>query len=107
VALLSLCRSEELAPGTIVCKRLPSGRQIALAHCEDQEIGIVAFEARCPHFRGPLWHGQLRGRTIICPWHFFRFDLSSGKPPNMESVMRLQLFPVTLRDGEVFVELDG
>ena len=107
MALLALCRRDELPPGAVVCKRLPNGRQIAVGHSEDPEVGFVAFEPRCPHFRGPLWLGQLRGRNIICPWHFFRFDLSTGKPPNMESVIQLQLFPITLRDGEVCVDVDG
>jgi nitrite reductase/ring-hydroxylating ferredoxin subunit len=103
-----LCRTDELPPGSMVLKRLPSGRRVVLAHSTDPTAGIVAFEPRCPHFQGPLWEGRLHGRTVVCPWHFFRFDVVTGEPvPRMESVMRVRTYPVQVRDSGVWVEVEA
>ena len=68
------------------------------------EGDVVAFNALCPHFNGPLWAGRIRGAEVICPWHGFQFDLRTGKPPGTESIMTLTRFPVEIRDGRVFVD---
>ncbi len=39
---------------------------------------ILCSQAFCPHLAGPLFQGTLRGSTITCPWHQWRFDLESG-----------------------------
>ncbi|HTW87138.1 MAG TPA: Rieske (2Fe-2S) protein [Candidatus Binataceae bacterium] len=103
-----LCKADEVPPGAVIVKRLPGGQRVAVAHTTDPEASIVAFEPRCPHFQGPLFEGRLHGRTIVCPWHFFRFDLVTGEPvPAMESVMHLRTYPVVVRDGEVWVEIES
>lgn len=37
-----------------------------------------AVEGCCPHASGPLGDGILRGGTLTCPWHGWRFDVASG-----------------------------
>lgn len=39
---------------------------------------VVCVQAFCPHLEGPLFQGSITGRTVTCPWHFWRFDLISG-----------------------------
>lgn len=40
---------------------------------------ILAAQAFCPHLDGPLYEGTIVGEHIVCPWHFWRFDLRTGK----------------------------
>ncbi|HTR63075.1 MAG TPA: Rieske (2Fe-2S) protein [Candidatus Binataceae bacterium] len=40
---------------------------------------LVAYSTRCPHLLGPLGAGRLEGGIVECPWHGYRFDISSGK----------------------------
>ena len=40
---------------------------------------IVAIDAWCPHIDGPLWEGSSHGGEIACPWHRWRYSLSTGK----------------------------
>lgn len=40
---------------------------------------FVAFEAWCPHIDGPLWEGSLVGDEIGCPWHAWRYSLTTGR----------------------------
>jgi nitrite reductase/ring-hydroxylating ferredoxin subunit/uncharacterized membrane protein len=39
---------------------------------------VHALRETCSHAGGPLSEGELRGDTIICPWHFSTFRLSDG-----------------------------
>ena len=96
------CKSDELAPQTILCKRLPGIGEVVVARLAAPDE-IVAFEPRCPHARGPLAEGKLRGHVLVCPWHFFPFDLRTGKIVGGESIMQLTRYPVTVESGEIFV----
>lgn len=40
---------------------------------------ILCTQAFCPHLEGPLFQGTLTDATVTCPWHFWRFDLRTGR----------------------------
>lgn len=42
--------------------------------------GTYATQAECPHRQGPLADGLVGGLTVVCPFHAWKFDLSSGLP---------------------------
>ncbi len=58
----------------------------------------------CPHRGGPLGEGDLDGAVIACPWHGWRWDVITGANANNPAV-RVPCFPVTVEQGEIFVEL--
>jgi nitrite reductase (NADH) small subunit len=98
----TICRSEELPADSIKRKRLPNGDPVAVARLKDERL--VAFHNECPHFKGPLGVGALHDTEIVCPWHFFRFDLITGKAVGTaESIMKLKLYEVREENGEVAV----
>jgi nitrite reductase (NADH) small subunit len=104
MAWIRACSSEEVASGSILRRRLDQGEQIGLTRLPDGRV--VAFENKCPHVGGPIALGAVSGSEIVCPWHFFRFDLLSGKPSaTKESIMQLRIFPVEVKDGHVFVDI--
>lgn len=39
---------------------------------------LVAHAGRCPHQLGSLLDAAIHQGEIVCPWHGYRFDLSSG-----------------------------
>ena len=100
---LRACRANEVSVGSITRQRLSNGSPVALTRLPDDSV--VAFENRCPHAGGPLALGTVRGTQIVCPWHFFRFDLTTGAAAGIDrSIMRVKMFPVNVENGEVFVE---
>jgi nitrite reductase/ring-hydroxylating ferredoxin subunit len=105
MALVALCKAEELVPQTIVCKRVAGKGEVAAVRLAESG-DIVAFEPRCPHALGPLAEGKLRGSVLVCPWHFFPFDLRTGKVAAGESILELRRYPVRIEGGKVLVELD-
>lgn len=38
-----------------------------------------ALDNNCPHNGGPLAKGALNGRQLICPWHAWSWDVTSGR----------------------------
>jgi nitrite reductase/ring-hydroxylating ferredoxin subunit len=100
---VALCKTDEVRAGAILCKRVAGIGEIAVTRLEDGSA-YVAFEPRCPHARGPLAEGKLHGDVIVCPWHFFRFDLRTGKPPGTTSILELRRYPVTVKGSEIFIQ---
>jgi nitrite reductase/ring-hydroxylating ferredoxin subunit len=99
---IALCKTDEVRAGAILCKRVAGVGEIAVTRLESGDY--TAFESRCPHARGPLADGKLHGDVIVCPWHFFRFDLRTGKVPGTTSILELRRYPVMVKGGEIFIE---
>jgi len=71
------------------------------------------MDNHCPHQRGPLGEGSIEKGVedkcwIRCPWHGWDFDPLTGKPPGGGVKDHGQkMFPVDVRDGEIFVGLEA
>jgi 3-phenylpropionate/trans-cinnamate dioxygenase ferredoxin component len=52
------------------------GNEILLARVDGK---YYAAAGRCPHMRGYLSRGTLKGAIITCPVHGSQFDLKTGK----------------------------
>jgi len=63
-----------------------------------------AIEDRCSHDDGPLCEGLREGFEIECPRHGARFDLRTGAVLSLPATEGVETFPVTVRDGEVFIQ---
>ena len=66
---------------------------------------IYAIDDRCPHMGFPLHKGTVKDCILTCHWHHARFDVASGGTfdPWADDV---RSFPVQIRDGEVWVDLE-
>jgi nitrite reductase/ring-hydroxylating ferredoxin subunit len=98
--LVRVCAAEELvARGARVFKH--GAKQIAVFKTE---TGIYACNNRCPHEGYPLKVGTLsEGCILTCNWHNWKFDLESGR--TLVGGDRLRRYPVTVRDGAVWLDL--
>lgn len=56
------------------------GRKIAVYHTPR---GFFASDNTCPHRGGPLGEGDIIGNEIVCPWHLWGFDLTTGICPGV------------------------
>jgi nitrite reductase (NADH) small subunit len=65
---------------------------------------VVVTDARCPHRGGPLVEGIVRGGAVVCPWHWYTFDLSTGRC-RTAATHRLRRYPVLVEDGVTVVEI--
>jgi len=79
--------------------RMPMARKIRLVHSHEIKPGesatidhdgreFVVFNIAgrfytlpnlCPHIGGPLAGGAVNGHVVICPWHGWQFDITTGQ----------------------------
>jgi nitrite reductase/ring-hydroxylating ferredoxin subunit len=79
---IKVAEVSDLKPGE--CKTVLAGdRELALANVAGK---FYCLDNVCPHQGGPLGEGMLDGRTLTCPWHGWRFDVTSGKSPVIPGV---------------------
>jgi nitrite reductase/ring-hydroxylating ferredoxin subunit len=52
-----------------------NGKMLAVANVSGK-LQVIANT--CCHKGGPLGEGTLAGNIVACPWHGWRFDVSSG-----------------------------
>lgn len=68
------------------------------------DTGLYACNNRCPHEGYPLIEGTLTdGCVLTCNWHNWKFDLESGD--TLIGGDRLRRYPVTVRDGQVWIDV--
>jgi len=102
--IIDICPLDELPPGST-----------RIVTYEDLEIGVVncageifAIEDRCSHDDGPLAEGPVDQATctVECPRHGSLFDLRTGKPKTLPAYQPVEVFPVTVEDGIVRIEVE-
>ena len=94
---------DELPPGTM--RIVPAGsRLVGVFNCDGS---YYAIEDRCSHDDGPLAEGDWdpEACVVVCPRHGSRFDLQTGIPMTLPAFERVETFPVSVRDGTVYVEV--
>jgi NAD(P)H-dependent nitrite reductase small subunit len=77
------------------------GRSIAVFNVSGQ---FYAIDNVCPHRGGPLGEGDVEGKIVVCPWHAWRWDVTTGANANNPAV-RVACYPVTVEGGTIFVAL--
>ena len=97
-----VCRVEEVAPDTPVGRVVGSSGQdrdrVCVVATADGEH--VALLDRCPHRDIALSGGVVRDRTLICPGHFWRFELPSGARTDLPD-RGATVYPTRVVDGWV------
>ena len=65
---------------------------------------FFAIDNRCTHRGGPLGEGPVDDQVVMCPWHGWRFDVTTGANVNNPAV-KVACFPVSVEDGAIWVEV--
>jgi 3-phenylpropionate/trans-cinnamate dioxygenase ferredoxin subunit len=100
--MIRVCSVEEVPKGSSVSADV-DGTEIAIVHAEDDNF--YAIYDQCSHAEVPLSEGEVDGCTLECWLHGSRFDLRTGEPTGLPATEPVPVFPVEVRDGEVFVSL--
>jgi nitrite reductase (NADH) small subunit len=77
------------------------GRTLALFNVSGR---YYVIDNSCPHRGGPLGEGDLDGAVAVCPWHAWRWDVTTGANVNNPAIA-VACFPVTTGPDGIFVEL--
>lgn len=92
------------------------GREIAVFNVNDDYHAVLNF---CPHQAGPLcangptgrsviredsWEYTDEGKIVECPWHSWKFDITSGKCLT-DSNYGVPTYDVAEKDGVLYLDL--
>lgn len=97
-----VCRVEEAVPGRPVGKVVGDSGQdrdrVCVVATEDGQY--VALLDRCPHRDIALSGGIVKDGTLVCPGHFWRFDVRTGERTDQPDC-GATLYPARVVDGWV------
>ena len=65
---------------------------------------FYAIDNTCVHRGGPLAEGALDGQSVICPWHGWQFDVTTGECTTNPAV-KAGCYEVTVEGDELYVEV--
>jgi 3-phenylpropionate/trans-cinnamate dioxygenase ferredoxin subunit len=95
---------DEVPEGTLKMVQV-DGTDIVLANVGGR---INAAQGVCSHEYFELDKGFLTGDSLTCALHLSRFDLETGEALDPPAELPLQIYPVTVEDGRILLELpDG
>lgn len=99
--LINAAKVSELQPGQ--AKIIAAGdREIAVFNVEGK---FLAIDNLCPHRGGPLADGVVEGNNVVCPWHGWRFDLTTGVSPVVKTAS-VEKFEVVIEGDDVKVKVN-
>jgi nitrite reductase/ring-hydroxylating ferredoxin subunit len=107
-----VCNSEDLPNDSRKVISI-QGSKILVCRSNNQ---LFAFDNSCPHRGASLSKCEIKETKITCYMHDFEFDLISGKllhipskwndqNPNWTKSDNLLLFPISEKNGEIYVQL--
>ena len=64
-----------------------------------------AIQNECSHAAVALSEGDVADCQIECWLHGSRFDLRTGKPTGLPATEPVPVYPVEIRDGDIYVSL--
>jgi 3-phenylpropionate/trans-cinnamate dioxygenase ferredoxin subunit len=80
---------------------------LAIARCVvDGEDEVFALQDLCSHAAVALSEGEVEDCRIECWLHGSHFDLRTGKPTSFPATEPVATFPVEIRDGDVYVDVE-
>jgi 3-phenylpropionate/trans-cinnamate dioxygenase ferredoxin component len=82
---------------------MAAGIPVVLANVEGT---LYALRDQCSHEDLPLSDGELEGNEVVCLYHGARFDACSGARKTLPAIRPVQAFPVEVRDGQIFVDVE-
>jgi 3-phenylpropionate/trans-cinnamate dioxygenase ferredoxin component len=96
-------RLERLADQSFLCVRVDTADLLLVRTGES----VLACERACPHEQADLGRGRIVDGRLFCPRHLASFDLRTGDISAGWPGRPLQLYPVEIRDGGIWIDVAG
>ncbi len=100
---MKACRRADLAEGGLEVAAVDRTLVLILWPKGDVPRAIQGF---CPHARQPLAGASFDGKALVCPYHGWVFDGSSGKCVEGKAC-RLAEYPLKIDGDDVMVDVAG
>jgi 3-phenylpropionate/trans-cinnamate dioxygenase ferredoxin subunit len=104
--LVRACATDDIRPGTAHAVEV-DGVPLAIVRteCPAGTDEYYAIHDECSHAAVALSEGEIDGCTLECWLHGSCFDLRTGEPTGLPAIEPVPVYPVEIRDGDVYVSL--
>jgi len=102
VRRIDLLGVDELPEGTMKIAWVDGTDQVLVVNTGGR---LSAVQGICSHEYFELDKGFLTAGTLTCALHLSRFDLETGEPLDPPAEVPLALYPVSIEDGRIILEL--
>ncbi len=96
-----VARIDDVPPGTMLMVQVDGTNILLVNH----DGAIRAMQGTCSHEYFELDRGFLTGDSLTCALHLSRFDLDTGEALDPPAELPLQVYPASVVDGEIVLEL--
>ena len=101
MAFLKLTTESEL-PAVDSAKEFPCGaKTICVANVNG---AVSAMDNVYLHRGGPLGQGMIEKGKVVCPWHGWQWDPTTGEAAHNAGA-KVEVYPVKIEGGDVLVEI--
>lgn len=95
---VKVCKTSDIPAGSGKTVDL-NGKPVAVFNVEG---AFYAISDTCMHRGGPLGEGELEGKIVVCPWHAWRYDVTTGVN-EMNPSVTVQKFQIKVEGEDVLV----
>ena len=96
-----VCAQSELPQAGLVRDVSVAGRTLCIANVDGR---ICVLDGTCPHEGGPLGEGTIERGRVVCPWHSYAFDVTTGEAEDDPDV-KAEILDAKVENGELSVKL--
>jgi nitrite reductase (NADH) small subunit len=94
--------TESDLPATNRAKELPCASQtICVANVNG---AYSAMDNVCLHRGGPLGEGTIENGKVVCPWHGWAYDPTTGATSHNPNA-KVAVYPLKIENGDVLIEI--
>jgi nitrite reductase (NADH) small subunit len=97
---VKVASGSELAPDSVL-EVMVAGVPYAICNVAGKISGLAGV---CPHRGGPLGQGAINGPNVVCPWHAWEWNCTTGEN-DMDSSRTVAAYNVRVEDGEIYLSL--
>src|SRR3989338_11380203 len=97
---VAVAKANDLKPGENKAIEF-NGREIALFNVDEK---FYAIDNTCAHRGGPLGDGICDGNIVTCPWHGWKYDVTTGISP-VNAQVKVASYEVKVEGDEVKIKL--
>ena len=90
---------------------LPRPNEAKEFSCGDREICVAnvngtysAMDNICLHRGGPLGQGTIENGKVVCPWHAWAWDPTTGEVAHSASA-KIAIYSLKVENGDVLIEI--
>ena len=95
---VKVCKKGDLAAGSGKTVDV-NGKAVAVFNVEG---AFYAIDDTCVHRGGPLGEGEVDGKIVACPWHGWRYDVTTGVN-QLNPAVTVAKYEVKVEGDDVFV----